>query len=597
MSASASGCGRAPLYGSVAALLRLYRSGELSPVEVARDLLDRIDAHESALHCFVTLTPEVALERARIAEAQWRRGDAPPLAGVPYGLKDVIATAGIRTTGQSRLLEHHVPDADSAVEARLKATGAVLMGKLTTYEFAHGGPSWDLPWPPAMNPWKTGYLPGSTSSGAGAALAAGLLPAAIGTDTGGSIRMPASVCGVVGLKPTYGRVSRRGVLPNTYTFDCCGPMARTVEDVALLLQAICGVDDADPSSARDPVPDFGERLGRDLAGLRVGWVRHWYEGDPSCHPDIPPAMEAALRVLEDAGARVEEIRLSDLLVYQDCKTTISITEMFSAYEHAFRTRPHDLGLMFRNKVIAGALIRAEDYFQALRQRLWLSRELARAFADVDLIASPAWMTPAEPARPDVNDRFLRPPNITTPFNVGGGPAISLPCGLTRDGLPLGLQLAAAPMNEPVLLQAAHAYQLATDWHRRVPPVEGRLQQPMPPAGPLPPPTAVARPPQAEPRSFVQDGGGTATLAALPASTPEEIVRMAGAAGLDLPPALMQELCTAWPAFEAMVRRLPRDRARFDEPAHHALAPARVAALDPAPASGARATPDFPCPGD
>ena len=581
MSRTATGCGRAPLYGSVAALLRLYRSGDLSPVEVTRDLLDRIDAHQDALHCFVTLTPEVALERARIAEAQWRRGDAPPLAGVPYGLKDVIETAGIRTTGQSRLLEHHVPAADSAVEARLKAAGGTLLGKLTTYEFAHGGPSWDLPWPPAMNPWKTGYLPGSTSSGAGAALAAGLLPAAIGTDTGGSIRMPASVCGIVGLKPTYGRVSRRGVLPNTYTFDCCGPMARTVEDVALLLQAIAGTDEADPSSAEVPVPDFSARLGRDLAGLRVGWVRHWYEGDASCHPDIPPAMEAAMRALEDAGARVEEIRLSDLLVYQDCKTTISITEMFSAYEHAFRTRPQDLGLMFRNKVIAGGLIRAEDYFQALRQRLWLSRELSRAFARFDLIASPAWMTPAEPARPDVNDRFLRPPNITTPFNVGGGPAISLPCGFSRDGLPLGLQLAAAPFDEPVLLQAAHAYQLATDWHRRTPPAEGLLQQPLTAVAPAGPPAAVSHPASGQPLSFVQPGAGTATLATRPASTREEIIRMAQAAGLDLPPALMDELCAAWPAFEAMVRRLPRDRARSDEPAHHAVSPARVAALETA----------------
>jgi len=465
----------APEYATVSQLLALYRKRAASPVEVVKDLLDRVSQYESSLHCFVTLTPDVALERARDAERRFAEGDAAAaLCGVPYGLKDVIETAGILTTGQSKILQENIPRHDARVEARMKHAGGALMGKLTTYEFAHGGPSWDLPWPPAMNPWKAGYLPGATSSGPGAAVAAGLLPAAIGTDTGGSIRMPAANCGIVGLKPTYGLVSRRGVLPNTFTFDTCGPMTRTVEDAAIVLGAIAGYDDDDVSSVNSPAVDYMRDLSLGVRGIRIGWVRHWYDGDKRCHGDVAPAVAEAVAVLAEAGAIVEEIKLSDLLVYQDCKTTISITEMFSAYEHEFRTRPQDFGLMFRNKVMSGALIRAEDYFQALRQRLSLSRELSRAFAQYDVLATAGWMTPADPARPDKLETFLRPPNITTPFNIGGGPAMNIPCGMSREGLPLSLQLAAAHFQEPLLLRVGHAYQQMTDWHT-MHPTEGMTQ--------------------------------------------------------------------------------------------------------------------------
>lgn len=469
-----NGAGQGIEYATAAQLGRMFRSRELSPVEAVSLLHERIDRYEPLLHCFVTPTPEVAQQRARDAESLFARGgEASAMHGIPYGLKDVICTAGILTTGQSKTLQHHVPEEDSEVERRLKSAGGALMGKLTTYEFAHGGPSWDLPWPPAMNPWKKGYLPGSTSSGAAAAIAAGLLPVAIGTDTGGSIRMPAAVCGIVGLKPTYGLVSRRGVLPNTYTFDACGPMARTVEDAALALAEIAGFDDADITSAQARKVDYAAGLNRGIEGLRIGWVKDWYDGDPSCHPDIPQAIERAVQVLQDAGAIVEEAVFSDLLTYQDCKTTISITEMFSAYEHEFRTRPQDFGFMFRNKVLSGSLIRAEDYVQALRQRLWLSRELERGFRSFDILVTAGWMTVADPANPDKHERFLRPPNITTPFNIGGQPAMNIPCGFSRDGLPLSLQLAARHFEEETLLRAGHAYQLRTDWHTKRP-VEGLL---------------------------------------------------------------------------------------------------------------------------
>ncbi|HYC44020.1 MAG TPA: amidase [Burkholderiales bacterium] len=462
-------------YASVAALQKLIRAKDVSPSELVNALLARIEQYEPSLHAFVTPTPEVALERARDTEKRLvRREGLRPLDGIPYGLKDVINTGGIRTTGQSKILEHNVPPRDAFVEAQVKAAGGVLMGKLTTYEFAHGGPSWDLPWPPAMNPWKKGYLPGGTSSGPGAALAAGFLPAAIGTDTGGSIRMPAASCGIVGVKPTYGLVSRQGVLPNTFSFDACGPMARTVEDAAILLNAMAGYDAADISSVSRERTDYTRDLEGGVKGVRIGWVRHWYDGDPTCHPDIPPAMNRAMQALESAGAIVEEIELSDLLTYQDCKTTISITEMFSAYEHEFRTRPQDFGTMFRNKVLPGALIRAEDYFQALRQRTWLCQELARAFGEFDILASAGWMTVAEPAKPDKLDKFLRPPNITTPFNIGGQPAMNLPCGFSSDGLPLSLQLAARHFDEALMFRVGHTYQSLTDWHTRRP-TEGLVQ--------------------------------------------------------------------------------------------------------------------------
>jgi aspartyl-tRNA(Asn)/glutamyl-tRNA(Gln) amidotransferase subunit A len=282
------------------------------------------------------------------------------------------------------------------------------------------------------------------------------------------------MCGIVGVKPTYGLVSRRGVLPNTFTFDACGPMARTVEDCALVLDAIAGYDDQDISSVEHAAVDCTRDLALGVRGVRIGWVKHWYDGDANCHPDVAPAVEQAMKVLADEGAIIEEIRLSDLLVYQDCKTTISITEMFSAYEHEFRTRPQDFGLMFRNKVLSGSLIRAEDYFQALRQRLWLARELGRAFKAFDLIATAGWMVPADPARPDKLEKFLRPPNITTPFNIGGGPAMNLPCGFSREGLPLSLQLAAAHFDEATMFRVGHAYQQLTDWHTKHP-TEGLIQ--------------------------------------------------------------------------------------------------------------------------
>jgi len=457
-----------PAFLTIAELNRFYDRRELSPVEVTRSLLDRIAAYDGKLHSFIRVTPEVALAEAQAAERELaagrRRG---PLHGIPYALKDIVETAGIPTTGHSKLYCDYVPAADAHLVTLLKAGGAVLMGKLATWEFALGGPSWDLPWPPARNPWNPDYLPGGSSSGAGAAVAAGFVPGAVGTDTGGSIRGPAAVCGIAGLKPTYGRVSRRGVFPNTFTMDHCGPLTRSAEDVALFMQVIAGFDAEDPGSEDAPVPDYAAALTGSIEGLRVGLIEHWYAH--GAHPELPSAMSAAIEVLRGLGAIVEPLQLSSLRDYTDCKTTISIAELYAIHEKDLKTRPQDFGRILRNRVLPGALIRAEDYVQALRWRTVLAREQAMALKQFDALLTAGALGVADPADPDLPDRLVSLPSITMPFSVGGLPALAIPCGFGRaEGLPLSLQIAAAPMAEPTVLRIAHAYQQATDWHRRHP---------------------------------------------------------------------------------------------------------------------------------
>jgi aspartyl-tRNA(Asn)/glutamyl-tRNA(Gln) amidotransferase subunit A len=457
-----------PAFLTIAELNRLYDQRELSPVEVTRALFDRVAAHDGKLHSFIRITPEVALAEARAAEQELtagrRRG---PLHGIPYALKDIIETAGIPTTGHSKLCQDYVPAADAHLVTLLKIGGAVLMGKLATWEFALGGPSWDLPWPPALNPWNLDTLPGGSSSGAGAAVAAGFVSGAVGTDTGGSIRGPAAVCGIAGLKPTYGRVSRRGVFPNTFTMDHCGPLTRSAEDIALFLQVIAGFDPQDPGSEDIPVSDYAAALTGRVEGLRLGLVEHWYAS--SAHPDLAPAISAAVEVLRGLGAVVEPVQLSSLRDYTDCKTTISIAELYAIHEQDLKTRPQDFGRILRNRVLPGALIRAEDYVQALRWRTVLAREQALVLKRFDALLTAGALGVAEPADPNRPDRLVSVPSITMPFSVGGLPALAIPCGFSRaEGLPLSLQIAAAPFAEPTVLRIAHAYQQVTDWHRRHP---------------------------------------------------------------------------------------------------------------------------------
>ena len=288
----------------------LFRARRLSPVDLTKALLERIDRLDGRLNAFITVTAELALEQAREAESEMSRGHyRGPMHGIPYGLKDIYDTKGIRTTAHSRICADNIPTADARCVERLALAGAVLVGKLGTHEFAIGGPSHDLPWPIPRNPWQLEHYVGGSSSGSAAAVAAGFVPAALGTDTGASIRNPAALAGIVGLKPTYGLLSRRGVIPNAYTFDTCGPMAWTVEDCAIMLQALAGYDPLDPASLQAPIPDYIAALRTDLRRVRIGVIRHFWEDDSPANAEMCAAMDEAVRVLRSLGAICEDIRV------------------------------------------------------------------------------------------------------------------------------------------------------------------------------------------------------------------------------------------------------------------------------------------------
>src|SRR5688572_18565831 len=327
---------------TVAEAFELLRSKKLSPVEYTHALLDRIERYDGTLNSFLRLTPDIALDDARRAEAEITHGDwRGPFHGVPYGLKDIVDYTGLPTTAHSKILEANVAGSDAAVTQRLRAAGGVFMGKLSTHEFAIGGPSFDLPWPPARNPWNRDHFCGGSSSGSGAATAAGLLPAAIGTDTGGSVRNPASMCGVIGIKPTYGLVSRRGVFPLAFSLDHVGPLTRTVRDNALMLELIAGPDPLDPGSAVVAADAYTADLGRGVEGLRIGVIRHFYTRDMEADADMVAGIDAAVKKLRDLGARACEIETAPLSEYLAVNRTILTSEAFAIHEKRMRERPQD----------------------------------------------------------------------------------------------------------------------------------------------------------------------------------------------------------------------------------------------------------------
>ncbi|MEJ0015194.1 MAG: amidase [Acetobacteraceae bacterium] len=452
---------------SIAELAPLLRAGTLSPVALTEACLARIARHDNALHAFITVTADIALNAARRAETEIAAGHyRGPFHGIPYALKDIVDVEGVRTTAHSRLMPETPATADAFVTRKLNAAGGILLGKLGTFEFALGGPSWDLPWPPPLNPWNTGFLPGGSSSGSGAAVAARFVPAAIGTDTGGSVRWPAACCGIVGLKPTYGLISRRGVQPNTFSLDHCGPMTRTARDCALMLAACAGHDPLDPGSADVAIPDYAAALTGDIAGLRIGLVRNWYADDAT--PEVAAATDAAAEHLARLGATVEEVVLPDLGDFCDCKTLISMSELFAIHKKDLQARPEAFGAKLRQRVIGGVFIRAEDYLNAQRWRGDLARLLLAQFGHFDALVTAGWLTAADPADPAHADFFRRGRNMTMPFSLAGVPAASVPVGFGAHGLPLAMQVAAAPFAEATVLRIADAYQRATDWHTRMP---------------------------------------------------------------------------------------------------------------------------------
>ena len=338
---------------TIAEAARLIEQKRLSPVELTTALIRRTEALDPQLNAYLLLTADRALDQARQAEREIMAGDyRGPMHGIPFGLKDIYSTAGIRTTGHSRICLDTVPSADATTVRKLYDAGAVLTGKLATHEFAHGGPSFDLPWPPARNPWNREHFTGGSSSGSGAAVAAGFVPAALGSDTGGSIRGPAALCGIVGLKPTYGLVSRCGVYANSFSFDHAGPMTWTVEDCAIMLQAIAGHDPNDPASATRPVPDYRAALTGDIKGLRIGVVRHLHEDDCAGDTRGGAALEEAFAVFRSLGATLGEVRLRPAQDYYDVKVTIAESELLAVHEQALRTRPGDFGEDFLGRVLA-----------------------------------------------------------------------------------------------------------------------------------------------------------------------------------------------------------------------------------------------------
>lgn len=454
---------------SVRHLGEAYRSGEISPVEVAQAAVDRITKHDNALHAFLTVTSERALSDARRAESELRAGiDRGPFHGVPYALKDNVDTAGIRSTSHSKIYAERFPEEDAGVARKLAAGGGVLIGKTATFEFAIGGPSWDLPAPPALNPWNKDHLPGGSSSGSAAAVAANFAFGAIGTDTGGSVRWPAAVCGLSGLKPTYGRVSRRGVHPNTFSLDHCGPLTRTVEDCAAMLQVIAGHDPRDPGSIDEVVPDYIGAATGSIKGMRVGLIRNWYSEEGQA--EVVEATDQGARILSELGAEVEEVQLDPLRDYVDAKTTISMSELYAIHEKDLKERPGDFSHSLRSRVLPGALFRAEDYVQAMRWRTELVTRMLALFKRFDLLATAGWLSVAERADPLAEDFFKKRQVITMPFSLSGIPALVLPSGFTASGLPLSLQLAGRPFDEATVLKAGAAFQSATHWHLRRPPV-------------------------------------------------------------------------------------------------------------------------------
>jgi len=457
-------------YLGLAEAAELIRDKKLSPVEYATALLARIERQDPKLNAFIALMPEPALAAARAAEAEITAGRwRGPFHGMPYALKDIIDVEGIATTAHSRVLADNGARSHAAVTDRLEAAGGVLLGKLSTHEFAIGGPSFDLPWPPARNPWNRDHFCGGSSSGSGAGLAAGFFPAALGTDTGGSIRNPASMCGITGMKPTYGRVSRRGVVPLAFSLDHVGPMTRTVRDNALMLQVIAGHDPGDPGSADDPVPDYGALLGQDVRGLRIGVIRHFYTGDVAGDPEQVEALDVAVKLLADAGAEISEITLPALQDFSACGQIILAAEAYAVHEQWLKERPEDYGARARERLLAGATLRAVDYLQAVRWRLQLRDRVAKDFADIDLAITASSMDPA--CRIDDDEalaaNYWRQARM--PFNVTGQPGLVIPAGFTKSGLPLSLQLVGHPFGEAVLYRVAQFYEDATGWTKRHPP--------------------------------------------------------------------------------------------------------------------------------
>ncbi|HEV7717942.1 MAG TPA: amidase [Arsenicitalea sp.] len=447
---------------SIAEAAGLLRSGAVTSRALTEHALRRIAELNPTLKAFVLVTDQRALADADRADTELRqRIDKGPLHGIPYALKDIYNTAGIRTTCHSKLFVDNIPAEDSGVAARLKAGGGVLLGKLGTFEFAIGGPSFDLPFPPARNPWNTDHFTGGSSSGSGAAVAASMTRLAMGSDTGGSIRGPAAHCGIVGMKPTYGRVPRRGVFPLSYTLDHCAPLTWSVEDAALTLQVIAGYDPLDPASADVPVPDFSAKLGKDLTGLKIGYTRGFFIDSPFATPEIVAMLDASAEVLARCGAVVAEVKLPAYEIFEACGRVLMFGEAYAIHEQDLKTRPMAYGRYTYQRLIGGAVLSAADMVQAQRLRRELISTLNdELLATHDVLFAPGGLAPAARFDSFGEDSGSWGGMMTMPFNVTGSPALAVPIGFAENGMPMGAQIVGRPFDEATVFQVGSAFEAA-----------------------------------------------------------------------------------------------------------------------------------------
>jgi aspartyl-tRNA(Asn)/glutamyl-tRNA(Gln) amidotransferase subunit A len=455
-------------FPTIAEASRLIAAKKLSPVELTKALLARIKAVDPRINAFLTITEKPALSAARAAERAVMAGKKAPLLGIPVAYKDIYETAGIPTTAHSRILQHSIPKHDAETVRRLREAGAVMLGKLATHEFAIGGPAFDLPWPPARNPWDTRRFTGGSSSGSGAAVAAGLALGALGSDTGGSIRLPAAYCGIAGLKPTPGLVSRRGVIPLAPSLDTAGPMAWTAQDCAILLDALAGHDPADPASVAGPKVSYAKALDAPVKGLRVGVLRHLYEHDLPATPEVLQAMNRAVATLKSLGCRVEDATLPPLQEYNAVGRIIISAEAYALHEATLRSRLSDYSRTFRIRVLCGGLIRAAEYIAAQRRRTDLIAATAKAFERFDVLISsptPGAAPPLSEQRPD--EGFARP-LLTTLANVAAVPSLVVCAGWTAGGLPLGLEIIGPAWGDATVLRLGHQFEQAAGTRDRRP---------------------------------------------------------------------------------------------------------------------------------
>jgi aspartyl-tRNA(Asn)/glutamyl-tRNA(Gln) amidotransferase subunit A len=476
---------------TLAELAAGLRAGEFSSLELTQLYLQRIDRHASALNAFITVAHEGALTDARAADARLAAGRAHALTGLPCVHKDIFCTAGLRTTCGSRMLDQFVSPYDATVVAKLKDAGTVLLGKTNMDEFAMGSSSETSYYGPVKNPWNTALVPGGSSGGSAAAVAARLAPAATGTDTGGSIRQPAALCGVTGLKPTYGRVSRWGMIAFASSLDQGGVIAATAEDAALMLSAMAGFDARDSTSVDTPVPDYAAELGKSVAGLKVGVVKEFF--DAGLDADNARRVEEALGVYRKLGAMLKDVSLPNLplsvptyyvVAPAECSSNLA---RFDGVRYGHRcSNPRDLQDLYRRsrgegfgaevkrRIMTGTYVLSAGYYDAYylkaqKVRQLIAQDFRDAFKEVDVLMGPTTPTPAfaigakmaDPITMYLNDIY------TIGANLAGLPAISIPCGLIA-GLPVGLQLIGTHFAEATLLKAAHAYQRETDWHRQIP---------------------------------------------------------------------------------------------------------------------------------